>query len=117
MRRLERLCDAAVRVESFAGSEKEQNPLYKEYHGKHWWTSHIIIVVLLSKCYAFVAHVFIGLFHLVKLPRLNSLASYLPETLDLAFKLRRKKFSIEVSHVTLPPQRGTLQLLSPPSLP
>lgn len=75
VRRLERLCDAAVRVESFAGSEKEQNPLYKEYH---------------------------GLFHLVKLPRLNSLASYLPETLDLAFKLRRKKFSIEKLH--LPPE-------------
>ena len=39
---------------------------------------------------------YIGLFHLVKLPRLNSLTSHLPETLDLAFKLRRKKFSIEV---------------------
>lgn len=32
--RLERLCDAAVRIESFAGSEKEQNPLYKDYHGE-----------------------------------------------------------------------------------
>ena len=32
----------------------------------------------------------------MKLPRLNSLACHLPETLDLAFKLRRKKFSIEV---------------------
>ena len=40
-----------------------------------------------------------GLFHLVKLPRLNSLSSHLPETLDLAFKLRRRKFSIEVAKI------------------
>ena len=69
VQRLERLSDAAVRLESFAGSEKEQNPVYREYH---------------------------GLFHLRSLPRLNSLAPHLPETLDLAFKLKRKKFSIEV---------------------
>lgn len=37
-----------------------------------------------------------GLFHLVKLPRINSLTCHFPETLDLAFKLRRKKFTIEV---------------------
>ena len=69
MQRLERLSDAAVRLESFAGSEREQNPVYREYH---------------------------GLFHLQSLPQLNSLACHLPETLDLAFKLKRKKFSIEV---------------------
>ena len=34
MKRLERLCDAVVRLESFAGSDKEQNPLYKDYHGE-----------------------------------------------------------------------------------
>ena len=34
MRRLERLCDCVIRLESFAGSVKEQNPLYKEYHGE-----------------------------------------------------------------------------------
>ena len=33
VRRLERLCDAVVRLESFAGSDKEQSPLFKEYHG------------------------------------------------------------------------------------
>ena len=33
MRRLERLSDAVVRLESFAGSDKEQNPLFREYHG------------------------------------------------------------------------------------
>ena len=34
VRRLERLSDAVVRLESFAGSDKEQNPLFREYHGK-----------------------------------------------------------------------------------
>ena len=34
VRRLERLCDGVVRIEAFAGSDKEQNPLYKEYHGQ-----------------------------------------------------------------------------------
>ena len=38
----------------------------------------------------------VGLFHLHKLPCLNCLVSYFPETLDLAFKLKRKKFLIEV---------------------
>ena len=48
-----------------------------------------------------LARVYLGLFHLVKLPCLNSLTSHLPETLDLAFKLRRKRFSIEVSSIIL----------------
>ena len=34
VKRLERLCDAVVRLESFTGSNKEQNPLYKDYHGE-----------------------------------------------------------------------------------
>ncbi len=34
VRRLERLCDTAVQLESFAGSDQEKNPVYKEYHGK-----------------------------------------------------------------------------------
>ena len=33
VRRLERLSDAVVKLESFAGSDKEQNPLFREYHG------------------------------------------------------------------------------------
>ena len=37
-----------------------------------------------------------GLFHLIKLPKLNSLTCHLPDTLSLAFKLKRKKFTIEV---------------------
>ncbi len=37
-----------------------------------------------------------GLFHLRKIPCLNSLVGHFPETMDLAFKLKRKKFLIEV---------------------
>ena len=33
VKRLERLSDAVIKLESFAGSDKEQNPLYREYHG------------------------------------------------------------------------------------
>ena len=33
VRRLEKLCDAAVVLESFSGSDKEENPLYQDYHG------------------------------------------------------------------------------------
>ncbi|CAI8017665.1 Elongator complex protein 4 [Geodia barretti] len=70
VRQIERLCDSAVRIISFAGSEP--NPLFQDYH---------------------------GLFQLVKLPCLNSLTSHLPETLDLVFKLKRKSFSIEKRHL------------------
>ena len=35
MRRIEKLCDSVIRLESFAGSVKEQNPVYKEYHGDY----------------------------------------------------------------------------------
>lgn len=64
------MSDVAIRLESFAGSAKETNPLFKDYH---------------------------GLFHIKKLPALNILAPHSLEFRDLAFKLRRKKFLIEVS--------------------
>lgn len=69
--------DFCVALESFAGSDKETNPAFKEYH---------------------------GLLNLVKISALNSLASFVPETRDLAFKLRRRKFVIEKLH--LPPELG-----------
>nr|XP_050869450.1 elongator complex protein 4 [Vespula vulgaris]XP_050869452.1 elongator complex protein 4 [Vespula vulgaris] len=75
--RLEHLSDIAVKLESFAGSAKETNPLFKDYH---------------------------GLLHIQKLPALNILAPHTPESRDLAFKLRRKKFIIEILH--LPPELG-----------
>ena len=36
VRRLERLCDTVVQLDSFVGSDTEKNPVYKEYHGKVW---------------------------------------------------------------------------------
>ncbi|KAM9409130.1 elongator complex protein 4 isoform 2-T2 [Pholidichthys leucotaenia] len=63
-----RLCDNAIALESFKGSERETNPLYKDYH---------------------------GLLHVQQVPHLNCLASQLPDHKDLAFKLKRKQFSIE----------------------
>lgn len=35
MGRITRLCDNAIALESFKGSERETNPLYKDYHGKN----------------------------------------------------------------------------------
>ncbi|XP_015595052.1 elongator complex protein 4 [Cephus cinctus] len=73
--RIEHLSDTAVRLESFAGSAKETNPIFRDYH---------------------------GLLHIKKLSAFNTLAPHNPESTDLAFKLRRKKFVIEVLH--LPPE-------------
>ncbi|XP_038113671.1 elongator complex protein 4 [Culex quinquefasciatus] len=69
--------DFCVRLESFAGSDRETNPAFKEYH---------------------------GLLDIGKISALNSLAAFVPETRDLAFKLRRRKFVIEKLH--LPPELG-----------
>ncbi|KAL0883809.1 hypothetical protein ABMA27_015899 [Loxostege sticticalis] len=67
--------DNAVKIESFTGSSKETNPVYKDYH---------------------------GLFHITKLSAIYSMVPYVPPSLDLAFKLKRKKFLIEKLH--LPPE-------------
>jgi elongator complex protein 4 len=75
IRRIERLNDCVIRLESFAGSDKESNPLYKEFR---------------------------GLFHICKLPRINSLICHSLDTLDFGFKLKRKNFLIEKLH--LPPE-------------
>ncbi|KAK2579816.1 hypothetical protein KPH14_008695 [Odynerus spinipes] len=75
--RMEHLSDIAIGLESFAGSAKETNPLFKDYH---------------------------GLVHIKKLRTFNILAPHTPESRDLAFKLRRKKFVIEILH--LPPDLG-----------
>ncbi|XP_050410770.1 elongator complex protein 4 [Patella vulgata] len=74
-RQVEKFCDTVLHLESFSGSEKEKNPVFKEYH---------------------------GLLNIHQLPRLNTMAAHEPDTLDLAFKLRRKKFTIEPLH--LPPE-------------
>ncbi|XP_045146972.1 elongator complex protein 4 isoform X2 [Echinops telfairi] len=67
--RVANLSDTVVGLESFMGSEKETNPLYKDYH---------------------------GLIHIRKIPRLNNLTGDISDVKDLAFKLKRKLFTIEL---------------------
>ncbi|XP_041891456.1 elongator complex protein 4 isoform X6 [Corvus kubaryi] len=74
MERVTNLSDVVVGLESFIGSERETNPLYKDYH---------------------------GLVHVHQIPRLNSLICDVSDTKDLAFRLKRKLFTIERLH--LPP--------------
>ncbi|XP_068541142.1 elongator complex protein 4 isoform X6 [Anas acuta] len=68
MERVTNLSDMVVGLESFIGSERETNPLYKDYH---------------------------GLLHVHQIPRLNSLICDVSDTKDLAFRLKRKQFTIE----------------------
>ncbi|KAL4641992.1 elongator complex protein 4 isoform X2 [Arapaima gigas] len=88
MGRVTKLCDTAIALESFRGSERETNPLYKDYH---------------------------GLLHVRQTPHLNCLVCEVPDTKDLAFKLKRKQFAIERLH--LPPDLSdTVSRLSKPDL-
>ncbi|XP_017914784.1 PREDICTED: elongator complex protein 4 isoform X1 [Capra hircus] len=66
--RVTNLSDTVVGLESFIGSEKETNPLYKDYH---------------------------GLIHIRQIPRLNNLIYDISDVKDLAFKLKKKLFTIE----------------------
>ncbi|XP_065448580.1 elongator complex protein 4 isoform X5 [Chrysemys picta bellii] len=68
MERVTNLSDTVVGLESFIGSERETNPLYKDYQ---------------------------GLIHVHQIPRLNSLICDVSGTKDLAFRLKRKQFTIE----------------------
>ncbi|XP_029438993.1 elongator complex protein 4 isoform X2 [Rhinatrema bivittatum] len=72
--RVTNLSDTVIGLESFFSSDRETNPLYRDYH---------------------------GLFHVHQIPRLNSLICDASGTKDLAFKLKRKMFTIERLH--LPP--------------
>ncbi|XP_014210542.1 elongator complex protein 4 [Copidosoma floridanum] len=77
IQRIEHLSDVVIGIESFVGSTKETNPVFKDYH---------------------------GLLHIKKLPAFNTLVCHELLFSDLAFKLRRKKFLVEVLH--LPPELG-----------
>eukprot|EP00049_Salpingoeca_infusionum_P019490 m.362094 g.362094 ORF g.362094 m.362094 type:complete len:383 (-) comp20121_c0_seq1:219-1367(-) len=72
--RIRSLGDVVVRPETFVGTPNEGNPVLKEYH---------------------------GFFRVVKLPLINTIIPSSINTDDLAFKLKRKAFSIETIH--LPP--------------
>lgn len=68
------MSDVVISLESFAGSTKETNPIFKDYH---------------------------GLLHIKKLPAFNTLVNQESLFSDLAFKLRRKKFLIEVTQLNI----------------
>lgn len=72
--RIRNLADYSLQLDSFAGTDRETIPAFKEYN---------------------------GILNIRKLSALNTLSAFNPETTDLAFKLRRKKFVIEKFH--LPP--------------
>ena len=60
------------------------------------------VYIYIYMVYEFYEQLFlVGLFHIRRLSRLNSLACHLPETTSLAFKLHRKKFAVEKLY--LPP--------------
>lgn len=80
MPQIRNLVDISIEIESFAASDKETNPVFKDYH---------------------------GLLHIRKLTAVYTLAAFCPETLDLAFKLKRKRFVIEKLH--LPPELAEVQ--------
>lgn len=88
MEQIRNLVDISIEIESFAASEKETNPVFKDYH---------------------------GLLYIRKLTALDTLAAFCPETLDLAFKLKRKRFVIEKLH--LPPELGDGDDGSPAKIP
>jgi len=69
---LHHMSDCAIKLKSFAG--EKQNPLFSQYH---------------------------GLLLLQKLPCLNAVLPYVPQSMDLGFELRRTKFVIE--YLNLPP--------------
>ena len=49
VRRLEKLCDTVVHLDSFVGSDKEKNPVYKEYHGMVLSTVILVFKHFLAK--------------------------------------------------------------------
>ncbi|XP_006753999.1 PREDICTED: elongator complex protein 4 [Myotis davidii] len=86
--RITNLSDTVIHLESFIGSNRETNPLYKDYH---------------------------GLIHIRQIPRLNNLMCDVSDVKDLAFKLKRKLFIIERLH--LPPDLSdTVSRSSKPDL-
>jgi elongator complex protein 4 len=72
--RLSNHADYVIGLESFQGTDKEVNPLFKEYH---------------------------GILHINKISAGNSLVAPFVDTHDWVFRLKRKKLSIEKLH--LPP--------------
>jgi len=77
IRKVEHLADVVVAFESFAAQEETVSAHFKEYS---------------------------GLVHIKKLLSVNTLAYSIPDTADIAYKIRSKKLKIEKFH--LPPDIG-----------
>uniref|UniRef100_A0A914URR0 Elongator complex protein 4 n=1 Tax=Plectus sambesii TaxID=2011161 RepID=A0A914URR0_9BILA len=75
--KVHRYCDAVFRLESFSDTDRQAVGAFADAH---------------------------GLFHIVKLPALHVVSSALPESVDLCFKLKRRRLAIEILH--LPPAIG-----------
>lgn len=69
--------DIVIRLQSFAGTELENNPILSDHH---------------------------GYFQVIKLAAINSFVSKHPGSVEYTFKLKRKKFCIEKLH--LPPGKS-----------
>ncbi|KAJ2507820.1 Elongator subunit elp4 [Coemansia sp. RSA 2052] len=95
VRRIEHLCDAVIELESFEGS----------------YVTPPSIVARQIKGEAAASQEYHGFLHIHKLPRLNSLTASMGRLSilqtgggsanNLAFRLRRKKFSIETYHLPI----------------
>ncbi len=77
-RRLMHLCDCVLDIQSFVGTAKEADPSFNEYQG------------------------FVQILKPLRLP--DSFALAVPETANLAFKCKQRRFIIEKFH--LPPELG-----------
>ncbi|KAJ2792977.1 Elongator subunit elp4 [Coemansia guatemalensis] len=96
VRRVEHLCDAVIQLESFEGT---------------FATPSDIVARQSMPAAAAAASDYHGFLHIRKLPRLNSLTASMGRlsllhsgggsTNNLAFRLRRKKFSIETYHLPI----------------
>ncbi|KAJ2863388.1 Elongator subunit elp4 [Coemansia aciculifera] len=96
VRRIEHLCDAVIELESFEGSNT---------------TPSSIVAQQIKGEAAAASQEYHGFLHIHKLPRLNSLTASMGRLSllhtgggsanNLAFRLRRKKFSIETYHLPI----------------
>ena len=105
------MCDAVVEVESFAGIYQHYSFMFKNaiVDCYRFFPSLTGSPATTNAIYSATYH---GLFHVHKLPTLNSLVPSSTKLSilsggggnNLGFKLRRKKFTIETFH--LPPEGG-----------
>jgi hypothetical protein len=92
--RLRQLADAVIGLDSFAGTPYAEDAALKEYDGAVFRLSPEPIGLAMAAHPLWLAGP--GFVRVEALPRLNTLLHTVPETFDLAFKMKRKGFLIEV---------------------